>query len=139
MRFKIISSLLDRLKVHVPDRVGMIRQTEWDYFVLSQNSDVYEGNFSYTVRKNKENGEYYFYLNDEEKGKKLKTQTVDELIGMDLSELPDEKTEKADDEPMMLDGTTTTFLVFSECFGLQRKVLAGEKREKIISLLSLYK
>lgn len=107
----------------VRDKEGMERAVPWTEFSYEQRSDVYEGNFSFTVKKEHDGIYVYAYSiatsGEEAEGVRLSEEEAAVLETMDLVGLPDETPSPLD--AMILDGTFTKLYVTEE---------GGEPREK---------
>ena len=129
---------------YILDGPGMERAL-WQEFTISQSSDVYEGNFAYTVTNEYDEYylvyEYFDYKNNipDERKIKLKDATVNELLSMDLLSLPDEQpSESLQDEEMVLDGTFAKLTVTDTSGNTYKKRVSNEMVQNIRSLLSPY-
>ena len=127
----------------VRDKTGMVRQFPWNEFTVSQSSDVYEENISYTVKKDQEN--YYLVLEGEypdfeDEYILLSSKTVDALLAMDLGSFPDliPEQESQDDEPMILDGSFQTLTVVDENGVRMPKAISYKEFQQITEMLSKY-
>ncbi len=130
-------------KRHVPDGPGMEREV-WAEFTISQSSDVYNQNYSYTVKLDEESNEYYLSTElydyelgyPDEKSIKLKNKTVNELFSLNLLSLPDK--EESTLEAEILDGTFLHFSVTDQNGKVYKKSISDEKAGKILALLKSY-
>lgn len=139
-----LAALLSLFGCHKVDGPGMERDL-WQEFTISQTSDEYEGNFSYTVT-NESDGYYVFYEYFDYENKvpgerkiKLKNSTVNALLSMNLLSLPDEQPiESSSDEEMILDGTFAKLTITDESGNTYKKSVSDELVWDVRSLLSPY-
>lgn len=117
----------------------------WQEFTLSQSSDVYEGNFAYTVTKESDtyylSYEYFDYVNKVPDARKipLKIVTVNELLALNLLSLPDVPTiEISPEDTMILDGTFAKLTITDEDGNTYNKSVSDRMVGDIRSLLSDY-
>lgn len=129
-------------RAHLQDGPGMERSL-WQDFSIWQNSDVYEQNFSYTVKYDEASNVGILYVEkpDEqygypvEKSIELGEETVSALYNLDLMSLPNDESKQ---EENMLDGTVLYFSVTDQQGKVQRKVITEEKGEEILELITPY-
>lgn len=130
-------------KKHILDGPGMERQV-WREFTISQISDVYEQNFSYTVKIDENSGEGYLYTEvynyeegyPEETSIRLKQKTVSALMNMDMLSFPDEIPYES--EESILDGTFLSFSVTDQNGTVFKKILSSEQETEILALIRPY-
>ena len=131
-------------KKHVLDGPGMERQV-WREFTIAQSSDVYEQNFSYTVKIDENSGEGYLYTEvynyeegyPEEKSILLKQKTVNALMNLDILSFPNEIPYES--EESILDGTFLSFSVTDQNGTVFKKILSSEQETEILALIMPYK
>ena len=130
-------------KKHILDGPGMERQV-WREFTISQISDVYEQNFSYTVKIDENSGEGYLYTEfynyeegyPEEISIRLEQKTVSALMNMDMLSFPDEIPYES--EESILDGTFLSFSVTDQNGTVLKKILSSEQETEILALIRPY-
>lgn len=117
----------------------------WQEFTISQNSDVYEDNFAYTVTKEADtyylSYEYFDYENKvpDERKIPLKNKTVNSLLALDLLSLPDvQPVDDSSEEEMILDGTWAKLTVVDEAGNRHEKSVSTATVDEIRSLLAPY-
>ena len=117
----------------------------WQEFTISQNSDVYEDNFAYTVTKEADtyylSYDYFDYVNKVPEDRKipLKHKTVNELLMLNLLSLPDvQPVDDSSEEEMILDGTWAKLTVVDEAGNKYQKNVSDAIVDKIRSLLAPY-
>lgn len=130
-------------KKHILDGPGMERQV-WREFTISQISDVYEQNFSYTVKIDENSGEGYLYTEvynyeegyPEETSIRLEQKTGSALMNMDMLSFPDEISYES--EESILDGTFLSFSVTDQNGTVFKKILSSEQETEILALIRPY-
>ncbi len=130
-------------KSHYVDGPGMERGV-WSEFTISQSSDVYEQNFSYTVKFDESLSEAYLYTEvpHEEKGYPveksipLKQDTVSALFQLDIMSFPDAVSSELETE--ILDGTFLRFSVTDQNGKVSEKIISSEAQEEILVLIAPY-
>ena len=130
-------------KKHVLDGPGMERQV-WREFTISQISDVYEQNFSYTVKLDENSGEGYLYTEvynyeegyPEEISIRMEQKTVSALMNMDMLSFPNEIPYES--EESILDGTFLSFSVTDQNGTVFKKILSSEQETEILALIRPY-
>ena len=143
MGISILLSIFGCGKRYVTDGPGTEREA-WLEFTISQSSDVYEQNYSYTVKLDEESQEYYLSTEvydyvlgyPDEKSIKLKSKTVNELISLNLLSLPDKEASSLEAE--ILDGTFLSLSVTDQNGNSYRKSVSDEKAGEILALLEAY-
>lgn len=131
-------------KKHILDGPGMERQV-WREFTISQISDVYEQNFSYTVKIDENSGEGYLYTEvynyekgyPEEISIRLEQKTVSALMNLDMLSFPNEIPYES--EESILDGTFLSFSVTDQNGTVFKKILSSEQETEILALIIPYK
>lgn len=139
-----LASLFGCGKKHILDGPGMERQV-WREFTISQSSDVYEQNFSYTVKLDENSGEGYLCTEvyDYEKGYpeetsiRLEQKTVNALLNLNMLSFPDEIPYES--EESILDGTFLSFSVTDRNGNVFKKILSSEQETEILALIRPYK
>ncbi len=130
-------------KGHLVDGPGMERGV-WSEFTISQSSDVYEQNFSYTVRFDEKLFEAYLYIEvydykagyPIEKKIKLKEKTISALFSLDMMSFPDEIPYEGEEE--ILDGTFLSFSVTDQNGNVSKKSIPREAAKEILTLITPY-
>ena len=128
---------------HILDGPGMVREVTWQEFTLSQQSDVYEENYSLTVRWDQGNDAFYLYVYtiataaDDPEPIRLKSKTVNRILSMDFLGLPNEQ--PSDLELEILDGTFSDFQVIDQDGVTYKKVLSYEMEQELKQLLLPYR
>lgn len=129
---------------YILDGPGMERQL-FQEFTISQNSDVYEDNFAYTVTKEADtyylSYEYFDYENKvpDERKIPLKNKTVNELLTLNLLSLPDvQPVDDSSEEEMILDGTWAKLTVVDKAGNRHEKSVSAATVDEIRSLLAPY-
>ena len=153
MCMKSILSMFRYLKPQVLDKEGMVRNINWKEFTLSQRSDVYEENYSYTVARDDKNSNVYLYYQtiaesgeSLENGIRLKKKTVKEIQSMRFMDYPDEeeinkeKLEEllGEEVPELLDGTYVKFSVLDEFGNRYNKDISIDDIERLQKLFLPY-
>lgn len=139
------AEILALIRPYVDEGGSAAEQKVWQEFTVSQTSDVYEDNFSYTVT-NESDGYYLFYEYFDYENKvpedckiRLKESTANALLSMNLLSLPDEQTiESSSDEETILDGTFAKFTITDENGNTYKKRVSDKIVQEIRSLLSTY-
>ena len=116
----------------------------WREFTISQISDVFEQNFSYTVKIDENSGEGYLYTEvynyeegyPEEKSILLKQKTVNALMNLDIMSFPDEI--PCEPEESVLDGTFLNFSVTDQNGNVLKKILSSKQKSEILALIMPY-
>ena len=130
----------DRFLVDGPDMARKL----WKEFTISQQSDEYEGNFSYTVKIDDETGDFYLWTEafDYEAGYpidksiRISKKCANELINIDIMSFPDYVPDEL--EEMILDGTHQSLTVIDENGVLVKKSITSDKADAILELLAPY-
>ena len=131
---------------YIVDGPDMERKAEWISFTISQTSDVYEGNFAYTVTKDEQDGLYYLFYDyfdyenkvPEERKVRLKDKTVNALLEMKLLSLPDVEPKETSGEEIILDGTWAKLTITDDFGNTYEKSISDEMVGNIRSLLTPY-
>ena len=118
----------------------------WKEFTISQTSDEYEQNFSYTVKYDETEDKGYLYMEvpHETKGYpvlksiELDSDTVNELINLNILSFTDEPKESNELEAEILDGTFLRFSVTDSSGNIFKKVISNEAEQKILTLITPY-
>lgn len=116
----------------------------WSEFTISQSSDIYEQNYSYTVKVDEDSFEGYLYTEvynyeegyPEEKSISLKQETVSALFNLNILSFPDEI--PYEPEETILDGTFLSFSVTDQSGTVLKKILSDEQEEEILALIMPY-
>lgn len=140
----VLFSLFGCGKKHILDGPGMERQV-WREFTISQSSDVYEQNFSYTVKLDENSDEGYLYTEvynyeegyPEETSIRLEQKTVSALMNLDILSFPNEIPYES--EESILDGTFLSFSVTDQNGTVFKKILSSEQETEILALIMPYK
>ena len=130
-------------KRRLQDGDGMVRAL-WSEFTISQSSDVYEQNVSYTVKYDEHSGDGYLYTEvphetkgyPVEKSIRLKPKTVSALLNLDIMSFPDAASYEGEEE--ILDGTFLSFSVTDQNGNVLKKSLSEEMGQEILSLITPY-
>ena len=117
----------------------------WQEFTVSQTSDVYEDNFSYTVT-NESDGYYLFYEYFDYENKvpedckiRLQESTVNGLLSLNLLSLPDvQPVDDSSEEEMILDGTWAKLTGVDAAGNRHEKSVSAATVDEIRSLLAPY-
>lgn len=136
-------SFLGYKKKHIADSPGMEREL-WSEFTISQSSDEYEQNFSYTVKFDENSCESYLYLEvphtekgyPVEKNIRLKRKTTQSLMNLDITSFSDVAPSEMELE--ILDGTFLRFSVTDRNGNTTKKALSSEKEKEILELITPY-
>jgi hypothetical protein len=135
-----IFSLFGCGKRHLRDGDGMERQIPWKEFVFSQNSDVYEENFCYTVVKGDDGSDFYLYVAeggvDPEEGIPLKPTTVNGILSLNLHDLPDREPVEETDGVFLLDGNAVYLRITDESGICHDKALSEGVADKLLAILA---
>ena len=123
-----------------------MERTLWREFTISQTSDVYEENFSYTVKYDETEDKGYLYMEVPhetkgypiEKSIQLKSQDVNALINMNILSFTDTPIESSNIEAEILDGTFLEFSVTDINGNQSEKILSKDKEVEILSILKPY-
>ena len=118
----------------------------WQEFTISQTSDEYNQNFSYTVKYDETEDKGYLYMEvpHETKGYpvlksiELDSDTVNELINLNILSFTDEPKESNELEAEILDGTFLRFSVTDSSGNIFKKVISNEAEQKILTLITPY-
>ena len=118
----------------------------WQEFTISQTSDEYNQNFSYTVKYDETEDKGYLYMEvpHETKGYpvlksiELDSDTVNELINLNILSFTDEPKESNGSEAEILDGTFLRFSVTDSSGNVFKKVISNEAEQKILTLITPY-
>ena len=118
----------------------------WQEFTISQTSDEYNQNFSYTVKYDETEDKGYLYMEvpHETKGYpvlksiELDSDTVNELINLNILSFTDEPKESNELEAEILDGTFLRFSVTDSSGNVFKKVISNEAEQKILTLITPY-
>ena len=118
----------------------------WQEFTISQTSDEYNQNFSYTVKYDETEDKGYLYMEvpHETKGYpvlksiELDSDTVNELINLNILSFTDEPKESNELEAEILDGTFLRFSVTNSSGNVFKKVISNEAEQKILTLITPY-
>lgn len=118
----------------------------WQEFTISQTSDEYSKNFSYTVKYDETEDKGYLYMEvpHETKGYpilksiELDSDTVNELINLNILSFTDEPKESNELEAEILDGTFLRFSVTDSSGNVFKKVISNEAEQKILTLITPY-
>lgn len=118
----------------------------WQEFTISQTSDEYNQNFSYTVKYDETEDKGYLYMEvpHETKGYpvlksiELDSDTVNELINLNILSFTDEPKESNESEAEILDGTFLSFSVTDSSGNVFKKVISNEAEQKILTLITPY-
>ena len=116
----------------------------WREFTISQSSDVYEQNYSYTVKLDGNSGECFLYTEvynyekgyPEETSIRLDQKTVSTLMNLDMLSFPDEI--PCESEESILDGTFLSFSVTDRNGNVFKKTLSSEQETEILALIMPY-
>ena len=130
---------------YILDGPGMEREL-WQEFTISQTSDEYNQNFSYTVKYDETEDKGYLYMEvpHETKGYpvlksiELDSDTVNELINLNILSFTDEPKESNELEAEILDGTFLRFSVTDSSGNVFKKVISNEAEQKILTLITPY-
>ena len=133
-----------KLKPFILDGPDMER-TLWSEFTISQTSDVYEENFSYTVKYDKISGEAYFYTEVPhetkgypiEKSIQLKSKDLQALININIMSFANVQAVESDDE-LILDGTFLKFWVTDSNGEKFNKSVPYEDEKEILKIIKPY-
>lgn len=130
---------------YILDGPDMERQV-WSEFTISQTSDEYEQNFSYTVKYDETENKGYLHMEvphetkgyPVEKSIQLDSNTVTELINLNILSFKDKSKESGELEAEILDGTFLRFSVTDSNGNVFKKVLSSEAEQKILTLITPY-
>ena len=120
---------------YILDGPGMVNIPKWKSFSISQSHSYANYNFEFTVMQD-DFEDYYVTgtcmddegnLYEEESGKPITYETVNQLRALKLDELADVKNdhEEQEDDLLLLDGTTVT-LVLTYPGGIKEEKIASE-------------
>ena len=118
----------------------------WQEFTISQTSDEYNQNFSYTVKydETEDKGDLYMEVPHETKGYpvlksiELDSDTGNELINLNILSFTDEPKESDELEAEILDVTFLKFSVTDSSGDVFKKVISNEAEQKILALITPY-
>ena len=130
---------------YILDGCDMEREL-WQEFTISQTSDEYNQNFSYTVKYDETEDKGYLYMEvpHETKGYpvlksiELDSDTVNELINLNILSFTDEPKESNELEAEILDGPFLRFSVTDSSGNVFKKVISNEAEQKILTLITPY-
>ena len=129
-------------EMFILDGPGMAREVTWTEFTFSQQSDVYEQNYSLTVKRHAETDDFYLYVytiatgGDEPNAIKLKDKTVSQLYNMNFLALSEEEPNPLEGE--ILDGSFSSFQVIDENGTEYKKALPYAMENELKQLLLPY-
>ncbi len=127
----------------VADGPGMEREL-WSAFTLSQSSDVYEQNYSYTVVYDEASGDVQLYTEvphetmgyPVEVSVRLEADTASKLFNLNLLSFPDAIPYEGGES--VLDGTFCRFTVTDRNGHESEKLLSSDAEQTILELLAPY-
>lgn len=123
-----------------------MERKEWMEFTISQTSDEYEQNFSYTVKYDQDTENWYLCMEVPhetkgypiEKREVLKSDTIRDLYNLNILSFKDKKKQSSEDDVQILDGTFLKFSVIDVNGTEYEKELSSEAEQEIITLISPY-
>ena len=122
-------------KRHVLDGPGMVNDQPWKAFSLSRSDSCVQHNFWFAVQRNDfgflltgecrdEDGE--MYILEPEDGMELSTDDLQYLRGLWLGDLPDVTADEAEEDLILLDAPSITFVLTWLDGTQQEKALPGD-------------
>lgn len=118
----------------------------WSEFTISQISDEYGQNFSYTVKYDETEDKGYLYMEVPhetkgypiEKNIQLDSETINELINLDLLSFDDKLEVSEGLGVKILDGTFLRFSVTDSSGNVFKKSISSDAEQKLLTLITPY-